>query len=94
MTLEQLTEKITTLAGSKPALGSSVKFATDLGNVFVAADGTVNNADTEADCTITVDVDDLTDMISGNLSAMSAFMFGKLKISGDMGVAMKLQSLF
>jgi putative sterol carrier protein len=94
MNLEHLTEKITALAGSKPALGSSIKFATDAGNIFVAADGKVSNDDSEADCTIKVDNDDLRDLINGDLNPMSAFMFGKLKISGDMSVAMKLQSLF
>ena len=33
-------------------------------------------------------------MTSGKLDGMSAFMSGKLRISGDMGLAMKLQSLF
>jgi putative sterol carrier protein len=94
MTLEEITQKITNLASSKPAMGSSVKFTTEKGNIHVTADGKVTNADADADCTITVDADDLVDLMNGNLSAVSAFMFGKLKISGDMSVAMKLQSLF
>jgi putative sterol carrier protein len=94
MTIETLTHKIAELAGSKPAMGSSVKFATNLGVIYVTADGKVSNEDNEADCTITVDADDLQDLMIGNLSAVSAFMFGKLKISGDMSIAMKLQSLF
>jgi putative sterol carrier protein len=36
---------------------------------------------------------DLDDMIGGKLDGMTAFMTGKLKIEGDMGVAMKLQSI-
>jgi putative sterol carrier protein len=32
-------------------------------------------------------------MINGKLDGMTAFMTGKLKIEGDMGVAMKLQSI-
>jgi putative sterol carrier protein len=32
-------------------------------------------------------------MISGELNPMAAFMGGKMKVSGDMGVAMKLQNL-
>jgi putative sterol carrier protein len=94
MNLEHLTEKITALAATKPAMGSSIKFATDAGNIFITADGKVSNDDNEADCTIKVDNDDLRDLINGDLNPMSAFMFGKLKISGDMSVAMKLQSLF
>jgi putative sterol carrier protein len=95
MTLQDLTTKITALAASKPALGRSVAFDTDLGTVFVDKDGSVsNNTATPADCTIGVDIDDLMDLINGSTSAITAFMFGKLKISGDMGVAMKLKDLF
>ncbi len=32
-------------------------------------------------------------VVNGELNAMQAFMSGKLKIQGDMGLAMKLQSL-
>ena len=39
-------------------------------------------------------MDDFQALISGNLNPMSAFMSGKIKVDGDMGVAMKLQSLF
>ena len=41
-----------------------------------------------------MDADDLNKLMNGDLNPMTAFMFGKLKVSGDMGVAMKLQSLF
>src|SRR5947207_4572942 len=34
------------------------------------------------------------DMIVGELDGQMAFMSGKLKVSGDMGLAMKMQSLF
>ena len=44
--------------------------------------------------TVTMDANDFVEMTNGRLDGMSAFMSGKLKISGDMGLAMKLQSLF
>lgn len=37
---------------------------------------------------------DFVDMIQGKLDGMSAFMSGKLRIEGDMGIAMKMQNLF
>lgn len=43
--------------------------------------------------TITMDVEDLAKLVAGELNATSAFMAGKLKIKGDMSLAMKLQSL-
>jgi acyl-CoA dehydrogenase len=33
-------------------------------------------------------------MVNGTLNPMTAFMGGKLKVHGDMSIAMKLQSLF
>ncbi len=44
--------------------------------------------------TITMKEADYLDMITGKLNGQMAFMTGKLKIAGDMGLALKLQSLF
>ena len=44
--------------------------------------------------TLAMSAQDYVDMIMGKLNGQMAFMSGKLKISGDMGLAMKMQSLF
>lgn len=44
--------------------------------------------------TMSMAAQDYVDMISGKLNGQMAFMSGKLKISGDMGLAMKMQTLF
>ncbi len=44
--------------------------------------------------TITMNESDYLDMINGKLNGQMAFMTGKLKIAGDMGLALKLQTLF
>ncbi len=44
--------------------------------------------------TLTVSAEDYIDMAEGRLNGQAAFMTGKLKIKGDMGLAMKLTSLF
>jgi len=54
----------------------------------------VSAEDKEADCTVDISLDDFNSLIRGKLNPMSAMMSGKLKIKGDMSVAMKLQSLF
>lgn len=56
--------------------------------------GRIAQEDTDAACTITVIDTDLIDIVNGKLNAQMAFMSGKLKVAGDMGLAMKLQSLF
>ena len=47
-----------------------------------------------ANMTLSMTAQDYVDMILGKLNGQMAFMSGKLKISGDMGLAMKMQSLF
>ena len=44
--------------------------------------------------TITMKESDYLDMVNGKLNGQTAFMSGKLKIAGDMGLAMRLQNLF
>lgn len=42
---------------------------------------------------MTLDSEDFIKMFKGELKAVSAFMSGKLKIQGDMALAMKLEKL-
>jgi putative sterol carrier protein len=47
-----------------------------------------------ANLTVSADSGDFIKIFSGQLDGMQAFMQGKLKVAGDMGLAMKLVSLF
>jgi len=63
---------------------------------FEVANGTltVRSADSpKADVTFVVADRDLNDMVHGKLSAMMAFMSGKLQVRGDLNKAMKLEKL-
>ncbi len=96
MTLQELTDQIRLKATHADSLNATVKLNTDLGMVFI--DGTqspvvVSNDDLPADCVLEVTVSDLAKMASGDLNPMQAFMFGKLKVKGDMSVAMKMSQL-
>ena len=44
--------------------------------------------------TVKASADDWFAVATGEMNAMQAFMTGKLKILGDMGLAMKLQTIF
>jgi putative sterol carrier protein len=46
------------------------------------------------DVTVETTKEDLIRLIQGDLNAMAAFMQGRLKVKGDMSVAMKMQKLF
>uniref|UniRef100_T1E5M6 Sterol carrier protein 2 n=1 Tax=Crotalus horridus TaxID=35024 RepID=T1E5M6_CROHD len=51
------------------------------------------NTDKKADCTIVMSDEDLLSLMTGKMNPQTAFFQGKLKISGNMGMAMKLQTL-
>jgi putative sterol carrier protein len=63
----------------------------------VIKDGTCsveNGASTTPSLTINMSAPDWLEMIAGKLSGQMAFMSGKLKLKGDMGLAMKIGSMF
>lgn len=96
MAFESILNDLSARAVNAPALAKTLKF--DFGDNKIHIDGTgasnlVSTEDKEADCTINVAAEDLRAMMDGSLNPMSAFMGGKIKVQGDMGVAMKLQSL-
>ena len=61
---------------------------------FSDGDVEIGEGETESpDITITVATSDWMDIVSGKLNGQMAFLQGKLKVQGDMTLAMKLQSL-
>jgi putative sterol carrier protein len=61
------------------------------------ADGKAESGEGQAEnpkMTLKAAADDWFAVATGKMNAMQAFMSGKIKIEGDMGMAMKLQSLF
>jgi putative sterol carrier protein len=97
MSLESATETIKSRVGDDAGLGATLKFDMgDAGVIFIdgkSTPNTVSNDNNDADCTVGLALDDLESMLAGDLAPTTAFMSGKLKVEGDMGVAMKLQSL-
>ncbi|GAC1460541.1 MAG: SCP2 sterol-binding domain-containing protein [Ktedonobacterales bacterium] len=64
---------------------------------LVVRDGTCTYHEgpaTQPNATITVDSDDWLKILRGDLNPVTAFMGGKLKIAGDMGLMMQFQGWF
>ncbi|MEZ4372145.1 MAG: SCP2 sterol-binding domain-containing protein [Polyangiaceae bacterium] len=51
----------------------------------------VTEGEGDAMCTIKMEASDYVDMVEGKANGQQLFFTGKLKIEGDMGLAMKLQ---
>jgi putative sterol carrier protein len=92
-TLEEITDRFKTAVGADSGLGKSVKFALGGEGVILIDGARVSNEDLPADCTIRVSMEDFQKLAKGVLDPTAAFMQGRLKVDGDMGVAMKLQPL-
>ena len=96
MDITTVIEQLNVQASNVEPLGATIKFQLDENSVFIDGTGeknVISSEDKEADCTITMSVDTLLKLKSGDLNPMMAVMTGKIKIKGDMGMAMKLQSL-
>jgi putative sterol carrier protein len=71
----------------------SLKFDCGEDGVIVLADNQASTNDRDTDCTLRLSTENLKKLLTGKLNPMTAVMMGKIKISGDMGVAMKLGQL-
>ena len=92
-TVEEITDRLRKALTGQPGLSKTI--TVDLkgeGYIHIAGDQ-VTNDDAPADCTIIVAREDLEAMVRGELDPTMAFMQGKLKINGDMSVALQLQPL-
>ncbi|MEH6495216.1 MAG: SCP2 sterol-binding domain-containing protein [Pseudomonas marincola] len=97
-TLEEITEAMRERIGEDCGLGATLKFDfKGEGIIHVDADtvpNVVSNDDVDAECTIKISIENFEALANGDLDPTTAFMMGKLKIEGNMGIAMKLQSVF
>lgn len=67
------------------------RYFVDLKN-FPGGCGTATD-DMDADVTMTLNRDDFIEMFSGRMNAASAFMAGRLKVKGDLGLALKVEKM-
>lgn len=61
--------------------------------VNLADDPGLMESDGEAHCTIKMGVSDFLEMVEGRTDSRLLFFMGKLRVEGDMGLALKLKKL-
>jgi putative sterol carrier protein len=97
MSLETVTEAIKGKMALAAGLDAKVKFDfKDEGVIFVDATQNppeISHEDKEADCTLRCSLDTFKGFMDGTQDPTMAFMMGKLKVDGSMGLAMKLNSI-
>jgi acyl-CoA dehydrogenase len=96
MSISHVLEDIRGRAATNAPIGSSLKLDFGDGQV-IHLDGTgdtnaVSTEDKDAACLVHVKLDDMRALLAGELNPMMAFMTGKIKVKGDMGIALKLQN--
>ncbi|RED44663.1 SCP2 sterol-binding domain-containing protein [Aestuariispira insulae] len=98
MTIESVESRISDLMAKNAPLNATIKFEFKDGGILVVESteevSGIAHEDGPADCTVKVKSTDLVKMMDGKLDPMLAFTMGKLKVKGDMGVAMKLTKFF
>lgn len=97
MTIDELSAAMRGKAALAPPLGYRVKFdCGEDGIIFwdgTGAEPVFSSEDAEADATLTLSAENLEKLIAGQLNPTLAYMTGKLKVEGSMGVALKISQL-
>ena len=93
--VQQIIDQMGGAIGANSGLGGTLKFDFgDPGSVSSTASPRRTRSATApartADCTISLTLETFEKMVKGELDGTSAFMQGKLRVAGDMGLAMKL----
>ncbi len=93
----EIFEAIKTQAANVGPFNAKLKFVLDEDIILIdGSDGESNKVtedDLDADTVIICTKETFMKLKNGDLNPMMAVMSGKVKIKGDMGLAMKLQSL-
>jgi putative sterol carrier protein len=96
--VDKIISRLNETIGAESGLNGTVKLDLgEAGSVFIDGKSSPNcvtdGAGKDADCTISVGLDTFEQMARREIDPMSAYMQGKLRVAGDMGLAMKLSPL-
>ncbi len=93
--VKEIVKQMGAILGANCGLNGTLKFDFgEPGSVFIDGRSNPNSVSEgdgkNADCTISVSLENFEQMVEGKLDGTTAFMMGKLRVAGDMGLAMKI----
>jgi putative sterol carrier protein len=92
--LQEITERLRDAVGTDAGLGKTLKLDFRADGCIHVDGGLITNDDKPADCTLVLTKDDFVALARGRLDPAAALMRGRLKVAGDMAVALKARELF
>ncbi|WHZ35149.1 SCP2 sterol-binding domain-containing protein [Sagittula sp. MA-2] len=92
MSLTDIRDKMQRGLDKRP-LNEVIKFDCGADGSITLQDGQAVLEDRPAQCTIHMTADNLRKLIQGKMNPMTGFAMGKIRVSGDMALAMKLGQL-
>ena len=98
MNVTQLTERVRTAVGAESGLDATIKFNFgDQGVIYIDGKSTPNavtNDDRDSQIVISFTPETLTRILDKQLNPKVALMTGKMKLRGDLRIAMRLDKVF
>lgn len=95
MTIQDVTTDIVGISEKVDPIGHSFKFVFEEGVVNVDGTGSatvVTNDDSDTECALHMKLKTYEKLKAGKLSPTMALMMGKVKVKGDMSIALKLKN--
>ena len=97
-TLEQVTKRVQDAVGAESGVDARIKFLFGQdGILFIdakAKPNLVHNGEGDSDITITVSMENFERIIDKKLNPKFALMTGKMRLKGDIRIAMRLDKVF
>ena len=98
MNVPQLTERVRAAVGAESGLDATIKFNFgDQGVIYIdgkSKPNAVSNDDRDSQIVISFTPDTLTRILDKQLNPKVALMTGKMKLRGDLRIAMRLDKVF
>lgn len=96
--LAQITNRVTTAVGDNSGLDAVVKFVFPETGVLLidgrSSPNRVSNEDGASDITITLKLDNFEKILNQELNPKIALMTGRMRLRGDIRIAMRLDKVF